>query len=59
MQKILRSSILCVVLFSLIVLPVAADEWTDMIKGKYGGETITCAFVPHPSDDRSLSGYGG
>ena len=51
MQKILRSSILGIVLVSLLVLPVAADEWTDMIKGKYGGKTITCAFVPHPTTD--------
>ena len=50
-QKILRSLILCVVLFGLFVLPAVADEWTDMIKGKYEGKTITCAFVPHPTTD--------
>jgi multiple sugar transport system substrate-binding protein len=27
------------------------DAWADMVKKQYGGMTITCAFVPHPTTD--------
>lgn len=31
--------------------PKAGDAWVNMVKQKYGGMTITCAFVPHPTTD--------
>ncbi|MBD3306240.1 extracellular solute-binding protein [candidate division KSB3 bacterium] len=46
-----QSVILCVVLIGIMALPVMADEWTDMVKVRYGGTTITCAFAPHPTTD--------
>jgi multiple sugar transport system substrate-binding protein len=31
--------------------PQAGDAWLKMVKQQYGGMTITCAFVPHPTTD--------
>jgi multiple sugar transport system substrate-binding protein len=35
--------------FCFLVMPIQADEWTDRIKTQLGGQTITCAFAPHPT----------
>jgi multiple sugar transport system substrate-binding protein len=45
-----------VLVFVALLLCLAAgaasgDAWSDMVKKQYGGMTITCAFVPHPTTD--------
>lgn len=51
--RIAQISIVSLILLSLTILPALAqgDEWTEMVKEKYGDMTITCAFVPHPTTD--------
>ena len=54
MKRNVWLSLVCSVVvlsFFALSVPVGADEWTDMVKGKYGGKEITCAFVPHPTTD--------
>ncbi|GAK59510.1 extracellular solute-binding protein family 1 [Candidatus Vecturithrix granuli] len=32
-----------------LAMSAQADEWIDRIKTQFGGQTITCAFAPHPT----------
>lgn len=43
--------ILVALLLCLAAGAASGDAWSDMVKKQYGGMTITCAFVPHPTTD--------
>jgi ABC-type glycerol-3-phosphate transport system substrate-binding protein len=53
MRKWKRASFLfCLAaLFLAVPLLLSAQDWEKTVKSKYGGTTITCAFVPHPTTD--------
>ena len=55
MRKLILPLIVLVVLaavsFAYAEVPADVATWANMIKGKYDGTTITCAFVPHPTTD--------
>ncbi|MGB4691345.1 MAG: sugar ABC transporter substrate-binding protein [Atribacterales bacterium] len=43
--------ILLLVSFASAELPPEVASWVNMVKEKYDGTTITCAFCPHPTTD--------
>lgn len=36
-------------LLCVMVAPVYADEWAERVNAQFSGQTITCAFAPHPT----------
>ncbi|MEI6156849.1 MAG: sugar ABC transporter substrate-binding protein [Atribacterota bacterium] len=43
--------VLSMVSIAMAEMPADVATWANMIKEKYDGTTITCAFVPHPTTD--------